>query len=104
MCARPSSPLQISYYTPVTEAKVLQHAVLHQGLRGHESDGALRQHRLGEADLAGPVEDSVLEHLGLGDRGVVADLERATGTGTHGLLLGEPRDGSSRKGCALLDG
>ena len=30
MCARPSSPLQISYYTPVTEAKVLQHAVLHR--------------------------------------------------------------------------
>ena len=30
MCARPSSPLQISYFTPVTEAKVLQHAVLHR--------------------------------------------------------------------------
>merc|ERR1712121_461612 len=30
MCVRPSSPLQISYFTPVTEAKVLQHAVLHR--------------------------------------------------------------------------
>merc|ERR1712013_391257 len=30
MCARPSSPLQISYFTPATEAKVLQHAVLHR--------------------------------------------------------------------------
>merc|ERR1719182_824724 len=30
MCARPSSPLQISYFTPVTKAKVLQHAVLHR--------------------------------------------------------------------------
>merc|ERR1712037_1043172 len=30
MCSSPSSPLQISYYTPVTEAKVLQHAVLHR--------------------------------------------------------------------------
>ena len=30
MCVRPSSPLQISYFTPATEAKVLQHAVLHR--------------------------------------------------------------------------
>merc|ERR1712055_804683 len=30
MCAQPRSPLQISYFTPVTEAKVLRHAVLHR--------------------------------------------------------------------------
>ena len=30
MCAVPRSPLQISYFTPVTEAKVLRHAVLHR--------------------------------------------------------------------------
>merc|ERR1712055_655843 len=30
MCARPRSPLQISYFTPVTQAKVLRHAVFHR--------------------------------------------------------------------------
>merc|ERR1719397_2382775 len=30
MCAQPRSPLQISYFTPVTQAKVLRHAVLHR--------------------------------------------------------------------------
>merc|ERR1719481_2134131 len=30
MCAVPRSPLQISYFTPATEAKVLRHAVLHR--------------------------------------------------------------------------
>ena len=78
--------------------------LLDQGLKGHESDGALRQHRLGEADLAGAVEHSVLEHLGLSGWCEVADLERTAGTDTHGLLLGEPLDRSSRKGCALLNG
>ena len=78
--------------------------LLDQGLEGHESDGALRQHHLGEADLAGAVEHSVPEHLGLGDRGEVADLERATGLGAHGLLPGEPLDGSSGKGSALPHG
>ena len=30
MCAQPRSPLQISYFTPVTQAKMLRHAVLHR--------------------------------------------------------------------------
>ena len=30
MCAQPRSPLQISYFTPVTQAKLLRHAVLHR--------------------------------------------------------------------------
>merc|ERR1719376_1311127 len=30
MCGQPRSPLQISYFTPVTQAKMLRHAVLHR--------------------------------------------------------------------------
>ena len=79
--------------------------LLDHGLGGDEADVTLGQHLLGEADLAGAVEDGVAQHLGLSHRAGVADLEGAAwAAGAHGLLVGEPLDGRGGEGGALLDG
>merc|ERR1719474_748798 len=79
--------------------------LLDHGLGGNEADVTLGQHLLGEADLAGAVEDGVAQNLGLSHLAGVADLEGAAwAPGAHGFLVGEPLDGRGGQGGALLDG